>query len=134
MSAIALNFLKHLRESGMDDARAHQIAELIDAQMKDMLRESQKYAEEVAARLAAMADIKFVSNDEFQRRLAEVPTRAEVRDEFTKVHDEFTKVRAEFAKIYAILAQQGKEIQLLRWGVALILGILVTQLIHNFLA
>lgn len=134
MSAIALNILKRLRESGMDDANAHQIAESIDAQMKDMLRESKKYADEVAARFAATADIKFVSNDEFQRRLAEVPTRAEVRDEFTKVHDEFTQVRAEIAKIYAILAQQGKEIQLLRWGVALILGILVTQLVHNLLA
>ena len=149
MSAVALNLFDRLRESGMAESPAREIAEAFDEQVARMLRESQKQTDESVARAAEKADSQFVGNDEFHRRAAEFSTRKENDSQFAELRvdfkSEFNGLRVEVNELRGEVrelreetrvtaAKHERDFQYLRWGVALVLLILMTDIVGTFLS
>ena len=133
MSAIALDLMKQLRQGGVAEDNARQIAEAFDHRaekakheaVQQALREAKQHAEQVAQREADKADAKFVRREENESKFdafrAEMKAfRAEMNTKFAEVHGELKSIRT--------------DIQYLKWGLFAILAVLLADLVGRFLA
>ena len=139
MSAIAIDLLDHLRQSGMADDKARKIAEAFDAQVRETvnqaLKEAKQHAEQAAQNAAAQsaekADAKFATKSEVEIREKQFVRREEFESQFAKVLGAINTLRAE---LKGDIRELKKDFQYLRWGVAIILVILLTDLVDKFIS
>ena len=73
MSAEALNLFNRLRQSGMAEDMARQLAESLDARIAEIVGEYNRRAEQAVERVRT----ETVSADEYHRRMEITPTRDE---------------------------------------------------------
>ena len=124
MSAIAIDLLERLRKSGIADEHARQIAEAFDARVEESLREAKRHAEQVSERAADKAEVKFATKQDVSARETQFVRREENESKFDLLRAEMKAMRAEMTK----------ELQYLRWGMMLILLIIMTDVVGKFLA
>ena len=93
MSAIAMNLYDRLRNSGMADDSAREIAEIFDSQVREALRDAEKYADQSADKVRAES----VPADEYHRRMENTPTRAENESQFEKLWNAINDLRREMS-------------------------------------
>ena len=107
MSAIALDLLQHLRESGVADDRALGIAELFDRRMKEALRDAKAHADRNRAETEQKVRSEFVSKDEYHARDKTLATRADLaetrQDLSARMEAGFAENRRDSRAIYRIL-------------------------------
>ena len=92
MSDIAINLLGHLRHKGVEDAAALNIAQSLDRQMEEVLREAKAHAD----RHRAETDEKIKANAEQVKAHAE---QAKAQAEVFKARED--RIRAEFVSASA---------------------------------
>ena len=137
MSAIAIDLLDRLRESGMADDKARKIAEAVDARveeaMREVLKEAKRHAEQADAKSAAQSaeksDAKYAAKSEVEIREKQFARREETESQFARLLGEIREARAEAKSDNRALQ---KDIRYLGWGVALILVVLLTNLVMGF--
>ena len=155
MSAIAIDLFGRLRESGMADEHARQIAEVFDIRVENALREAKRHTEQVSERAAEKSDAKYATKTEvefrdqgFTRREESESQYAnlradnrEMRVEIRQLHADNKESRVEIRRLHADNKESRadirgiqKELQYLRWMVTLIAVVLVTGLVERFLS
>ena len=157
MSAIAIDLLDHLRQSGMADDKARKIAEAFDARIRETvneaLNEAKQHADHAADKAANQsaekADAKFATKSEVEIREKQFTRREESESQFAKVlgavdalRGELRETRAELkadirearAEAKADIRELKKDIQYLRWGMAILLVFILTEAITGFFA
>ena len=114
MSAIALDLLQHLRESGVADDRARSIAELFDRRVTEGLRESARRVEEALREAKSHADrnraeteqkarAEFVSREEYHARDKTLATRDDLLRVEKRMENGFAEIRKDIRLLYHIL-------------------------------
>ena len=103
MSATAIQLLNHLRESGVEDDRAVQIAEAFDLRVKEALEEAKAHADRNRAESEEKAKAQFVTADEYHKRDRTLATRDDLNTEISGVRAEIAELRKEIRGIYQLL-------------------------------
>ena len=91
MSAIAIQLLDRLRESGVEDDRAVKIAEAFDRRVEEALREAKAHSDRNRAESEEKAKVQFVSAADYHARDKTLATREDL-------HTEIAAVRADNAE------------------------------------
>ena len=140
MSAEALNLFNHLRQNGVAENLARQLADALDARIAEVVREHNRRAEQAAAEAAEKIRAEAVPASEYHRRMENTPTREESESKFAELKGAIRelwsaveKLRAEMGEVRVALAGMAKELQYLRWGVYAIIVILLAEFIGKFL-
>ena len=103
MSAIALDLLQQLRESGVADERAIKIAESFDRQVKEAMREAKAYSDRNRRESEEKAAVKFVSKDEYAARDKTLATRGDMAELRTELRADMADIRKDIRVLYNIV-------------------------------
>ena len=111
MSAIAIQLLDHLRESGVEDDRAVKIAEAFDRQVAEALAEAKAHSDRNRAESEEKAKVQFVSAADYHARDKTLATREDMAALRAEMSAHRVETRADNAALRAEISEVRAEVR-----------------------